>query len=91
MISVDVSGYWTSSCVPGNDQQRPLTSHDLTDSGVSSLGHMTTLQITRRRVGLGKQGEKFLTSVFSMVRPVLPPHHRAVLCLSWMQYEKLKV
>uniref|UniRef100_A0A3P8U9V6 NRDE-2, necessary for RNA interference, domain containing n=1 Tax=Cynoglossus semilaevis TaxID=244447 RepID=A0A3P8U9V6_CYNSE len=75
----------------GNDQQRPLTSHDLTDSGVSSLGHMTTLQITRRRVGLGKQGEKFLTSVFSMVRPVLPPHHRAVLCLSWMQYEKLKV
>lgn len=75
----------------GNEHQRPLTSYDLPDSGVSSVGHMTTLQGTRKWVGLGKQGERFVTNVFSMVQPVLPPHHRAVLSLCWMQYEKLKV
>uniref|UniRef100_A0A4W6FCV2 NRDE-2, necessary for RNA interference, domain containing n=1 Tax=Lates calcarifer TaxID=8187 RepID=A0A4W6FCV2_LATCA len=75
----------------GNERQRPLTSYDLPDSGVSSVGHMTTLQGTRKWVGLGKQGERFVTNVFSMVQPVLPPHHRAVLSLCWMQYEKLKV
>ncbi|KAG7224661.1 hypothetical protein INR49_011414 [Caranx melampygus] len=41
--------------------------------------------------GTGKQGERFVTNVLTMVQPVLPPHHRAILSLSWMQYEKLKV
>lgn len=75
----------------GYDLQRPLTSYDLPDPGVNSVGHMTTLQGTRKWMGLGKQGEKFLTSVFSMVQPVLPPHHRTLLSLSWIQYEKVKV
>ncbi|XP_035529629.1 nuclear exosome regulator NRDE2 [Morone saxatilis] len=75
----------------GNEPQRPLTSHDLPDPGVNSVGHMTTLQGTRKWVGLGKQGAMFVTNVFNMVRPVLPAHHRAALSLSWMQYEKLKV
>ncbi|XP_041809776.1 nuclear exosome regulator NRDE2 isoform X2 [Chelmon rostratus] len=75
----------------GNQLQCPLTSHDLTDPGVNSVGLMTTLQGPRKLVGLGKQGETFVTNVFSMVQPVLPAHHRAVLSLSWMQYEKLKV
>ncbi|XP_071327446.1 nuclear exosome regulator NRDE2 [Trachinotus anak] len=75
----------------GNELQHPLTSHNLPDPGVNSVGHMTTLQGTRKWVGLGKQGERFVTNVFNMVQPVLPPHHRAVLSLSWMQYEKLKV
>ncbi|XP_040917321.1 nuclear exosome regulator NRDE2 [Toxotes jaculatrix] len=75
----------------GNDLRRPLTSHDQLDPWVTSVGHMTTLQGTRKRVGLGKQGEKFVTNVFNMVLPNLLPHHRAVLSLSWMQYEKLKV
>uniref|UniRef100_A0A3B4YMW3 NRDE-2, necessary for RNA interference, domain containing n=1 Tax=Seriola lalandi dorsalis TaxID=1841481 RepID=A0A3B4YMW3_SERLL len=75
----------------GNELQRPLNSHDLPDRGVNSVGHMTTLQGTRKWVGLGKQGERFVTNVFNMVQPVLPPPHRAVLSLSWMQYEKLKV
>lgn len=52
---------------------------------------MTTLQGTRKWVGLGKQGETFVTYLFSMVQPVLPTHHRAILSLSWMRYEKLKV
>lgn len=52
---------------------------------------MTTLQGTRKWVGLGKQGERFVTNVLTMVQPVLPPDHRAILSLSWMQYEKLKV
>ncbi|TMS21475.1 Protein NRDE2-like protein [Larimichthys crocea] len=75
----------------GNEIQRPLTSYDLPDLGVNSVGHMTTLQGTRKWVGLGKQGETFVNNVFSTVQPILPAHHRAVLSLSWMQYEKLKV
>lgn len=42
-------------------------------------------------MGLGKQGERFITNLFHMVQPELPSQHRAVLSLSWMQYEKLKV
>ncbi|KAL7381030.1 hypothetical protein ABVT39_027522 [Epinephelus coioides] len=75
----------------GNELRHPLTSHDLPESGVNSVGHMTTLQGTRKCVGLGKQGERFVTNVISMVQAVLPVHHRAALSLSWMQYEKLKV
>ncbi|XP_029982132.1 protein NRDE2 homolog isoform X2 [Sphaeramia orbicularis] len=75
----------------GNDLQRPLTSHDLPDLGVNSIGHMTTLQGIRKLVGLGKQGERFVTNVLNMVQPVLPAHHRAALSLSLVQYEKLKV
>ena len=52
---------------------------------------MTTLQGTRKWAGLGKQGESFVTNMFNMVQPVLPAHHRAVLSLCWLQYEKLKV
>ncbi|KAM8916495.1 nuclear exosome regulator NRDE2 [Spinachia spinachia] len=75
----------------GNDLKRPLTSHNLTDSGINSVGHTTTLQGRRKWVGLGKQGERFVTNVFRGVQPVLPAHHRAALSLSWMQYERLKV
>ncbi|XP_060918873.1 nuclear exosome regulator NRDE2 [Labrus mixtus] len=75
----------------GNDLSHPLTSGDLPDLGVDSVGHMTTLQGTRKWVGLGKQGEGFFTNVFSMVQHVLPAQHRAILSLSWMRYEKLKV
>ncbi|RVE56981.1 hypothetical protein OJAV_G00211710 [Oryzias javanicus] len=75
----------------GNEPQRPLTSYDVSDPGVNSVGHMTTLQGMRKWVGLGKQGERFLTNILSMLQPVLPPHHRASLTLSLVQYEKLKV
>ncbi|MEQ2254080.1 hypothetical protein ILYODFUR_000074 [Ilyodon furcidens] len=77
----------------GTELHRPLTSFNLPvlETGINSVGHMTTLQGTRKWSGLGKQGEKFLTNVFSMLQPVLPPPHRAVLSLSWILYEKLKV
>ncbi|XP_033991146.1 nuclear exosome regulator NRDE2 isoform X2 [Trematomus bernacchii] len=75
----------------GNELRRPLTSYDLPDPGVNSIGHMTILQGTRKWVGLGKLGERFLTNVLKMVQPVLPVQQRAALSLSWMQYEKLKV
>ncbi|XP_047183296.1 nuclear exosome regulator NRDE2 isoform X2 [Scophthalmus maximus] len=75
----------------GNKLQPPLTSHDLPATGVNSVGHMTTLQGNRKWMGLGKQGERFVTNLLNMVQPVLPLPHRAVLSLSWMQYEKLKV
>ncbi|XP_015245421.1 PREDICTED: protein NRDE2 homolog [Cyprinodon variegatus] len=75
----------------GTELQRPLTSFSLPETGINSVGHMTTLQGTRKWLGLGKQGEKFVTNVFSMLQPVLPPPHRAVLSLSWILYEKLKV
>ncbi|XP_073323174.1 nuclear exosome regulator NRDE2 isoform X2 [Pagrus major] len=75
----------------GHDLRRPLTSHDLPDLGVNSVGHMTTLQGTRNLAGLGKQGETFVTNVLNMLQPVLPAPHRATLSLSWIQYEKFKV
>uniref|UniRef100_A0A3B5M2T3 Uncharacterized protein n=1 Tax=Xiphophorus couchianus TaxID=32473 RepID=A0A3B5M2T3_9TELE len=75
----------------GAELQRPLTSFNLLETGINPVGHMTTLQGTRKWLGLGKQGEKLLTNVFSMLQPFLPPPHRAVLSLSWMLYEKLKV
>uniref|UniRef100_A0A3Q2PZY5 NRDE-2, necessary for RNA interference, domain containing n=1 Tax=Fundulus heteroclitus TaxID=8078 RepID=A0A3Q2PZY5_FUNHE len=75
----------------GAEVQRPLTSFNLPETGINSVGHMTTLQGTRKWLGLGKQGEKFLGNVFSTLQPVLPPPHRAVLSLSWILYEKLKV
>nr|XP_015831138.2 nuclear exosome regulator NRDE2 isoform X3 [Nothobranchius furzeri] len=75
----------------GNDLQRPLTSYELPDLGMNSVGHMTTLQGVRKWTGLGKQGEKFLTNVFGIIQPVLPPHRRGFLSLSWIRYEKLKV
>lgn len=76
---------------PGTEPQRPLTSHDLPEPGVDSVGHMTSLQGARKSPGLGKPGELFLTHVLSMVLPVLPAQQRAALSLSWMQYQKLKV
>ncbi|KAK5617501.1 hypothetical protein CRENBAI_005187 [Crenichthys baileyi] len=77
----------------GTELHRPLTSFNLPvlETGINSVGHMTTLQGTRKWSGLGKQGERFLTNVFSMLQPVLPPPHRAVLSLSWILNEKLKV
>ncbi|XP_063765463.1 nuclear exosome regulator NRDE2 isoform X2 [Eleginops maclovinus] len=75
----------------GNELRRPLTSYDLPDPGVNSIGHMTTLQGTRKWVGLGKLGERFVTNVLKMVQTVLPAQLQAALSLSWMQYEKLKV
>lgn len=75
----------------GNDVQRPLSSQDLPDTGVNSVGLTTTLQGVRKWVGLGKQGEVFLANILSVLQPVLPARHRAALALCRMQYEKLKV
>uniref|UniRef100_A0A3B3I8A8 NRDE-2, necessary for RNA interference, domain containing n=1 Tax=Oryzias latipes TaxID=8090 RepID=A0A3B3I8A8_ORYLA len=84
-------GNLSSIPITGKEPQRPLTSYDIPDLGVDSVGHMTTLQGKRKWVGLGRQGERFLTNMLSMLQPVLPPHHRASLTLSLLQYEKLKV
>ncbi|CAM9312156.1 unnamed protein product [Lampetra planeri] len=73
------------------DPHHPLTSHNISCLGINSVGHMTTLQGARKMMGLGKQGERFITNIFNMIQLVLPAHQRAVLSLSWMQYEKLKV
>lgn len=81
----------TQCHILGNDLRHPLTSYDLPDLGVNSVGHMTTLQGTRKFAGLGKQGETFVTNVLNMLQPVVPAPHRATLSLSWMQYEKSKV
>ncbi|KAK0132543.1 Protein NRDE2 [Merluccius polli] len=75
----------------GNDPQRPLTGYDLPNMGIHSVGHMTTLQGSRKWAGLGKQGEEFLTNAFHLLLPQLPASHRAALSLCWIRYEKLKV
>ncbi|CAL8285667.1 unnamed protein product [Lota lota] len=75
----------------GNDPQRPLTGYDLPNMGIHSVGHMSTLQGSRKWAGLGKQGEDFLTNAFHLLLPQLPVSHRAALSLCWIRYEKLKV
>lgn len=90
--SVNITAMITSHVASlGTDLQRPLTSYDLPDLGINTVGHMTTLQGTKKWAGLGKHGERFIANVFSMIQSVLPAHHRAVLSLAWMRYEKLKV
>uniref|UniRef100_A0A6Q2YGS9 NRDE-2, necessary for RNA interference, domain containing n=1 Tax=Esox lucius TaxID=8010 RepID=A0A6Q2YGS9_ESOLU len=74
-----------------HDQDAPLTSYDLLVPGVSPVGHMTSLQGTRKGAGLCKQGEEFLDNMFQMILPLLPAQERAILSLHWIQYEKLKV
>ena len=76
---------------PGNDPQRPLSGYDLQSTGVHSVGHMSTLQGSRKWAGLGKQGEEFLTNAFHLLLPQLATPHRAALSLCWIRYEKLKV
>ncbi|CAL8291641.1 unnamed protein product [Gadus morhua 'NCC'] len=75
----------------GNEPQRPLSGYDLQNTGVHTVGHMTTLQGSRKWAGLGKQGEEFLTNAFHLLLPQLAPPHRAALSLCWIRYEKLKV
>ncbi|XP_033844155.2 nuclear exosome regulator NRDE2 [Periophthalmus magnuspinnatus] len=70
---------------------RPLTFPELLHTGMNSVGQMTTLQGTPKGIGLGKQGGKFLNNVIAMIQPLLPTHHRAILSLSQIQNEKLKV
>uniref|UniRef100_A0A8C4ZMM6 NRDE-2, necessary for RNA interference, domain containing n=1 Tax=Gadus morhua TaxID=8049 RepID=A0A8C4ZMM6_GADMO len=65
--------------------------YDLQNTGVHTVGHMTTLQGSRKWAGLGKQGEEFLTNAFHLLLPQLAPPHRAALSLCWIRYEKLKV
>ncbi|KAM9708280.1 LOW QUALITY PROTEIN: nuclear exosome regulator NRDE2 [Menidia menidia] len=97
------SGLSAAPCLPGMllenlslltqdfESQHPLTSSYLPEPGSNSVGHMTTLQGGRKWAGLGKQGEKFLSNVLSVIQPLLPPAHRSCLALSLIQYEKLKV
>lgn len=80
-----------SDVILGDDLARPLTFHELSPSGVNSVGHMSTLQGAPTWIGLGKQGEKFVNNVFAMIQPLLPVHQRALLSLSRIQYEKIKV
>ncbi|KAM9777889.1 nuclear exosome regulator NRDE2 [Neosynchiropus ocellatus] len=75
----------------GSDPKCPLTYQHNQVPVVNSVGHMTTLQGTRKLVGLGRQGERFLSNVVNMIQPVLSAQQQAVLSLSLMQYEKQKV
>ncbi|XP_020774937.2 nuclear exosome regulator NRDE2 isoform X1 [Boleophthalmus pectinirostris] len=70
---------------------RPLTFPELLHTGMNSVGQMTTLQGMPKCIGLGKQGGKFLNNIIAMIQPLLPTHHRAILFLSQIQNEKLKV
>ncbi|KAG7252404.1 hypothetical protein CRUP_010612 [Coryphaenoides rupestris] len=76
--------------IPCNDPQRPLTGYDLPNTGILSVGHMTSLQGSRKWPGLGKQGEEFLTNAFHLLLPQLTASQRAALSLCWIRYEKLK-
>ncbi|XP_041928788.1 nuclear exosome regulator NRDE2 isoform X1 [Alosa sapidissima] len=80
------------------DPERPLTSIHLQSSssssslsGVSPVGHMTVLGTPHKQAGLCKPGEEFVQNVLQQVAPLLPAEDRAVLHLSWLQYERLKV
>lgn len=77
------------------DPERPLTSAcpllSSLQAGVSPVGYTTVLGEPRKQAGLCKPGEEFVQNILHQVAPLLPAEDRAVLHLSWLQYEKLKV
>lgn len=74
------------------DPERPLTSYDLSMTGIGAVGHMTSYcDSTRKRAGLCKQGEEFVKNVLEQTLPLFPPQNRTEVTRCWMQYEKLKV
>ncbi|KAG7466228.1 hypothetical protein MATL_G00162580 [Megalops atlanticus] len=75
----------------GLETDRPLTSAHLQYTGVSPVGHMTTLRSARKQMGLCKQGEEFVHHVLQQISPLCSTQEKSLLSLYWMQYEKLKV
>lgn len=75
----------------GQHSQGPLTSFDLPLSGVSSIGHMDSVDQARKHVGHSKEGEEFIQNFFHMILPLFSGKEKSDLSIFWLQYELSKV
>ncbi|KAJ7345101.1 hypothetical protein JRQ81_001051 [Phrynocephalus forsythii] len=71
--------------------QGPLTSTDLSVSGISRIGCMDSMVQGGRHVGHPKEGEEFLQNFFHMMLPLFSGKEKSDLYVFWLRYEISKV
>ncbi|KAK2503642.1 hypothetical protein MC885_019188 [Smutsia gigantea] len=71
--------------------EKPLTSLNLSFSGISCIGRMDPLGCRHWARGHNREGEEFIRNVFHLVLPLFSGRERSQLCFSWLQYEITKV
>lgn len=71
--------------------EKPLTSLNLSFSGVSCVGRSDPLGCRRWTRGHNREGEEFIRNIFHLVMPLFSGQERSQLCFSWLRYEMAKV
>ncbi|XP_036284884.1 nuclear exosome regulator NRDE2 isoform X2 [Pipistrellus kuhlii] len=71
--------------------EQPLTSPNLSFSGVSCVGRTDQLGCRRWTRGHSREGEEFIRNLFHLVMPLFSGPERSQLCSSWLRYEIAKV
>ncbi|KAK1339423.1 hypothetical protein QTO34_020106 [Cnephaeus nilssonii] len=71
--------------------EQPLTSLNLSFSGVSCVGRTDQLGCRRWTRGHSREGEEFIRNIFHLVMPLFSGTERSQLCSSWLRYEIAKV
>nr|XP_036847376.1 nuclear exosome regulator NRDE2 isoform X1 [Manis javanica] len=71
--------------------EKPLTSLNLSFSGISCVGRTDQLGCRRWARGHSREGEEFIRNVFHLVLPLFSGKERSELCFSWLRYEIAKV
>lgn len=71
--------------------EQPLTSLNLSFSGVSCVGRTDQLGCRRWTRGHSREGEEFIRNIFHLVMPLFSGPERSQLCSSWLRYEIAKV
>ncbi|XP_006879184.1 PREDICTED: protein NRDE2 homolog [Elephantulus edwardii] len=72
-------------------EEKPLTCHSPSFSGVSCVGRMDRFGGKRWTRGHSREGEEFIRHIFHLVVPLFPSKEKAQLCVSWLQHETAKV
>ncbi|XP_032964018.1 nuclear exosome regulator NRDE2 [Rhinolophus ferrumequinum] len=71
--------------------EKPLTSLNLSYSGVSCVGRTDQLGCWRWTKGHNREGEEFIRNIFHLVMPLFSGKEKSQLYFSWFQYEMAKV
>lgn len=71
--------------------EKPLTSLNLSYSGVSCVGRTDQLGCRRWTRGHNREGEEFIRNIFHLVMPLFSGKEKSQLYFSWFQYEMAKV
>ncbi|XP_038530379.1 nuclear exosome regulator NRDE2 [Canis lupus familiaris] len=71
--------------------EKPLTSLNLSFSGISCVGRSDPLGCRRWTRGHNREGEEFIRNIFHLVMPLFSGQERSQLCFSWLRYEMAKV